>query len=94
MNAAAPARAEPGARGWGRAGPLVLARLASALLTVSIPLVLARQLDAADYGTYKQLFLVFQVLTLLLPFGMAQSLYFFLPREPGAARAYLGQALA
>ena len=94
MNAAAPARAEPGTRSWGRAGPLVLARLGSAVLTVSIPLVLARQLDAADYGTYKQLFLVFQVLTLLLPFGMAQSLYFFLPREPGDARAYLGQALA
>ena len=94
MNSAAPARADPGARSWGRAGPLVLARLVSAVLTVSIPLVLARQLDAADYGTYKQLFLVFQLLTLLLPFGMAQSLYFFLPREPEAARAYLGQALA
>ncbi|MBM4380900.1 MAG: hypothetical protein FJ086_16600, partial [Deltaproteobacteria bacterium] len=77
MTPAAPARAEQGARSWVLAGPLVL----------------ARQLDAADCGTYKQLFLVFQLMTLQLPFGMAQGLYFLLPREPHAARACLGQSL-
>ncbi|MEN9796674.1 MAG: hypothetical protein RL653_370 [Pseudomonadota bacterium] len=94
MSSAASARAEAGQGVFGRAGPLVLARLVSAVLTVSIPLVLARQLEAADYGTYKQLFLVAQTLAMLLPFGVAQSLYFFLPREPGHARSYLGQTLA
>lgn len=78
----------------GKAGPLVIARLISAVLTVSIPLVLARKLDLHEYGTYKQLFLIFQPLFLVLPFGMAQSLYFFVPRNPQLGRAWFGQAMS
>ncbi len=63
-----------------RAGPLVFARLVATAITFSIPLVLARQLSLTDYGTYKQLFLLAMTLQAVLPFGMAQSLYFFLPR--------------
>jgi O-antigen/teichoic acid export membrane protein len=75
-----------------RARPLVLARLASACFTVSIPLVLARLLSLPDYGTYKQLFLISQTLYYVLPFGMAQSLYFFIPRG-GTPRAWFAQTL-
>lgn len=64
----------------GKAGPLVAARLFTALLGISVPLVLARSLSLEDYGTYKQLFLIAMTLQLILPFGMAQSLYFFVPR--------------
>ncbi len=63
-----------------RAGPLVFARLVATAITFSIPLVLARQLSLTDYGTYKQLFLLAMTLQAVLPFGMAQSLYFFIPR--------------
>ncbi len=76
----------------GRAGPLMAARLASACFTVSIPLVLARLLDLAEYGTYKQLFLLSQTLFYVLPFGVAQSLYFFIPRTE-AKRTFFAQTL-
>lgn len=64
-----------------RAGPLILARLFTAMVTLSIPLVLARALSLVDYGAYKQLFLIAQALTYVLPFGVAQSLYYFVPRS-------------
>jgi O-antigen/teichoic acid export membrane protein len=75
-----------------KAGPLVLARLFGAAITFCIPLVLARALPLEDYGTYKQLFLIAVTLYQVLPFGMAQSLYFFIPRsdEP---RAFVAHAL-
>ncbi|NPD23948.1 oligosaccharide flippase family protein [Corallococcus exiguus] len=76
----------------GRAGPLVLARLFTAGLTLSIPLVLARVLHLDEYGTYYQLFLIATTLSYVLPFGVAQSLYYFLPRAE-AKRPYLGHAL-
>ncbi len=76
----------------GRATPLVLARLFSAGLTFTIPLVLARVLNLPDYGTYKQLILISTTLYQVLPFGMAQSLYFFVPRDE-ARRPYFFQTL-
>jgi len=44
------------------------------------PAGLARVLKLEDYGTYKQLILISTTLYQVLPFGMAQSLYFFVPR--------------
>lgn len=76
----------------GKAGPLVLARFFTAGLTLAIPLVLARALDLAHYGTYKQLFLIAQTLGYVLPFGMAQSLYYFVPRTD-ERRPYFVQTL-
>ena len=40
-----------------RAGPLMLARLGVAAVTFAIPMVLARVLLPADYGTFKQAWL-------------------------------------
>jgi O-antigen/teichoic acid export membrane protein len=74
----------------GRAGPLIGARLVSATFSVSIPLVLARALPLVEYGTYKQLWLVSMMVSAVAPLGMAQSLYYFLPRS-AARRVYLGQ---
>ena len=76
-----------------RARPLIAARLLSGVVTLSIPLVLARMLPLAEYGTYKQLFLVSLTASAILPFGVTQSLYFFVPRTP-APRVYFGQTLA
>ena len=45
---------------FGRSGPLVLSRVASAALTFGLPLVLVRVLDPHSFGTYKQFFLVAQ----------------------------------
>ncbi|MBI5547157.1 MAG: lipopolysaccharide biosynthesis protein [Deltaproteobacteria bacterium] len=75
-----------------RASPLVLARIASAGITFVIPLVLVRVFAPAEYGTYKQLLLVSQTVYYLLPMGVAQSLYYFVPRA-SSPRPYLSQAL-
>lgn len=64
-----------------KAGPLVAVRLLTAGITFFIPLVLARWLDLEAFGTYKQLFLVANTLYYVLPFGIAQSLYYFVPRS-------------
>ena len=64
-----------------RAGPLVLARFASAVVTTVVPLVLARAMPIEEYGTSEQdFFLVGVTLTAILAFGVPQSLYYFLPR--------------
>nr|WP_242345242.1 oligosaccharide flippase family protein [Anaeromyxobacter sp. SG22] len=75
-----------------QAGPLIAARLFTAVLTLSIPLVLARVLPLAEYGTYKQLFLIALTLSSILPFGVGQSLYYFIPRTADP-RVYFGQTL-
>ncbi|MCP3143356.1 spore coat polysaccharide flippase ExoM [Pyxidicoccus xibeiensis] len=87
-----PTPAKPEGSFLGRAGPLVLARLFTAGLTLSIPLVLARVLHLDEYGTYYQLFLIATTLYYVLPFGVVQSLYYFLPRAE-AKRPFLGQTL-
>ena len=70
-----------------------MARFASVVITTVVPLVLARAMPIAEYGTYKQLFLVGVTLTSILAFGVPQSLYYFLPRtEQG--RAYVIHVLA
>ncbi len=76
----------------GRAGPLVLARFFTAALSVSVPLVLARRMELAEYGTYKQLFLIAQTLYFVLSFGLPQSLYFFIPRAENPRR-WFGQTM-
>lgn len=62
--------------------------------TFLIPIVLARYLAPAEYGTYKQIFLIYASLFTVLPFGIIQSLYYFVPKAPERIRTYLVQAFA
>ncbi len=72
----------------------MVARAYSAGVTFFIPLALARLLELAEYGTFKQFFLVGTTLYLALLLGVPQSLYYFLPRASDRERAsYLGQTL-
>src|SRR5690606_4650485 len=50
-----------------RARPLLVARLVGAALSLAVPMVLARVLLPASYGTFKQAWLVSQTLALMLP---------------------------
>ena len=45
----------------------------------AIPMVLARVFDQSEFGTYKQLFLVYSSLYSVVQLGMAESLFYFLP---------------
>jgi len=76
-----------------RARPLLLARLAGAGLTFAVPLVLARVLVPASYGTFKQGWLLSQTLQLVLPLGLTQSLYYFVPRDRASRDRYVAQTL-
>ena len=57
------------------------------------PLVLARMFDPAEFGTYKQFFLVYATLYGLAQLGMAESLYYFVPREPADAGRHVANAM-
>ena len=76
-----------------RARPLLVARLAGAVLTLAVPMVLARVLVPASYGTFKQAWLLTQTLALVLPMGMTVSLYYFVPREPESRDSHIAQTL-
>jgi O-antigen/teichoic acid export membrane protein len=76
-----------------RARPLLAARLAGAALALTVPMVLARVLLPASYGTFKQAWLVSQTLILILPMGLTQSLYYFVPREPLERDRYVAQTV-
>ncbi|HET9598723.1 MAG TPA: oligosaccharide flippase family protein, partial [Anaeromyxobacteraceae bacterium] len=77
-----------------RARPLLAARLASALLGVSLPMVVARVLSPAEYGTYRAALLVAASLALVLPMGVSISLFYFVPREPRTSGRWVAGALA
>src|ERR1051325_3858074 len=61
---------------------LMCGRSAAFAVTFLIPVVLVRTFDQAAFGTYKQLFLIYGTLFSLAQFGMAESLYYFLPNNP------------
>src|SRR5256885_4337748 len=76
-----------------RAGPLMAARLGIAAVTFAIPMVLARVLLPASYGTFKQAWLLSNTLYLVLPLGLTQGLVYFIPREPQKERAWVTHAV-
>ncbi len=72
---------------------LVVGRVIGFAASFSIGIVLARVLDQADFGAYKEFFLVFSTLYGLAQLGVAESLYYFIPRRPAETARYVGNAL-
>lgn len=68
---------------------LIIARGISILITIFIPLVLVRMLSQEAFGTYKQSLLLVSTAITLIPWGMAQSLYYFLPKDLEHRSEYL-----
>jgi O-antigen/teichoic acid export membrane protein len=58
-----------------------------------VPLVLARLFDQHEFGTYKQLFLIYGTLFAIAQVGMAESLYYFLPSETAQKGRYVVNVL-
>jgi O-antigen/teichoic acid export membrane protein len=75
-----------------QAGPLMLGRGGATVLGFALPLILTRLLPQAEFGTYKQIWLVVSTAYFMLQLGLAQSLYYFLPRKDGRQQAWLTQA--
>lgn len=72
---------------------LIAGRSIGFAASFAIPVVLARVFEPAEFGTYKQLFLVFATLYGIAQLGMAESLYYFVPRKAEDAGRYVCNAL-
>lgn len=68
-----------------RASWLLVAKGLSFVFSFALPLLLVRRMSQAEFGLYKQVFLVVGTAVGLLPLGFGLSAYYFLPRAEGAA---------
>ena len=76
------------------ASALVIGRSVGFAAAFAIPIVLSRILDQTEFGTYKQLFLIYATLFGVAQLGMAESLYYFIPRDSNGAGQHIASALA
>src|SRR5688572_19018088 len=72
---------------------LVVGRSVGLAASFAIGIVLARLFDPAVFGTYKQFFLVYATLYGVLQLGMAESLYYFVPKESKHTGRYVCNAM-
>lgn len=68
---------------------LISGRILAFAATFFIPVVFVRVLTQAEFGTYKQLFLIYATLYGIVQLGMAESLFYFLPLESKKAGRYV-----
>ena len=73
---------------------LVIGRSVGLAASFAIGIVLARLFDPAVFGTYKQFFLIYATLYGVLQLGMAESLYYFVPRQSEHTGRYVANAMA
>ncbi len=73
---------------------LTCGRIVAFAATFFIPVVLVRAFDPSDFGTYKQLFLIFSTVFYAAQFGMAESLYYFMPLDPALSSRYVVNSVA
>ena len=72
---------------------LVTGRGVGLAASFAIGIVLARIFDPAVFGVYKQFFLIYATLYGVLQLGMAESLYYFVPRKPEHTGRYAANAI-
>jgi O-antigen/teichoic acid export membrane protein len=65
-----------------RATWMMLAKTLAFIFSFALPLLLVRRLNQAEFGLYKQVFLIVGSAVLIFPFGFHMSAYYYLPREP------------
>lgn len=68
---------------------LMSGRILGFILAFVTPLFLVRIFTQEEFGTYKQLFLVVNTVFIIAQMGMAESLYYFLPRAGGKSDQYI-----
>ena len=74
---------------------LMTGRIVGFAVAFCLPIVLVRVFDPAEFGTYKQLFLIHGTLLGIAQLGMAESLYYFLPNaSQNGGRYVLNATLA
>jgi O-antigen/teichoic acid export membrane protein len=71
---------------------LVIGRTVGLIATFAIAPLFARRFSVEEMGTYKAFFLLFPMLYGLAQLGMAESLYYFVPRANGHVGRYVCNA--
>jgi O-antigen/teichoic acid export membrane protein len=61
---------------------LMAAKTLAFAFAIALPLFLTRHLSRAEFGLYKQVFLILSSAVALLPLGFHMSAFYFLPRKP------------
>lgn len=59
----------------------MIAKSFAFVVSLALPLLLVRRLSQAEFGSYKQAFLVIGTAIAILPLGFGTSTFYFLPRE-------------
>jgi O-antigen/teichoic acid export membrane protein len=72
---------------------IVIGRSIGFVAAFAIPIALSRILDQAEFGTYKQLFLIYATLFGVAQLGIAESLYYFIPRDAHLAGDHIAYAV-
>jgi len=68
-------------------------RMVGFAVSFFIPVVLVRIFAPSEFGTYRQLFLIYSTLYGIAQFGMAESLYYFLPGASTKGGRYVVNAM-
>lgn len=78
---------------FGAATLLMTGRGVAFAATFLTPVVLARTFSVEEFGTYKQLFLVFATIYPIAQCGVAESLFYFVPNARRMAGAYVANSM-
>jgi O-antigen/teichoic acid export membrane protein len=70
-----------------QAGIISAADFLRLFIKTVIGMVLARILTQAEYGTYRQLFMLYTIVSAIFLIGLPQSVYYFIPKADDAKRA-------
>jgi O-antigen/teichoic acid export membrane protein len=70
---------------------LMVGRTIGTITSMVIPLILVRIFSQNDYGVYKFIFLIYANLVSILPLGMSQSLFYFVPYQDKKKDVYVKQ---
>jgi O-antigen/teichoic acid export membrane protein len=73
---------------------LMSGRIAAFAITFVTPVILVRVFTQSEFGTYKQLLLMTYTLFFIAQCGLAESLFYFLPKNPDNAGRYALNSLA
>jgi O-antigen/teichoic acid export membrane protein len=72
---------------------LMSGRAIAFAVTFFVPAVLSRIFSQAEFGTYKQFYLITYTLYGLGQLGLAECLFYFLPADPANAARYAMNSL-
>jgi len=87
-------KAAPPSRLTTQAGLLAASRAAGQVLNALVGFVAVRQLTQDDFGSFRQIYLLFTTFLLVADLGFSESLYYFIPRGGQRIRSLMLRSVA